>query len=228
MLGLPKRSAKSWRELLRSDLITADQVNMIKNIDPTPTKKYTNWMCNVWLNEKVDLDTLRNYVEEFFTTAEKNRIENKDIYSYPNFESLKNEVDKLNERETASLKDLENKYDIIRDDDTVFIAVPYTHEASRKLGFTYFQGNKGNSSECAWCTTYKNSSHFNSYYYDSKVTFYYVKLKDLTLLKLLPTTYDFRNVAIVVHSSGKIEAYDNKDSLINITSLNKFRNVIGI
>ena len=49
----------------------------------------------MFLEENIDIDTLRNTIEEFDVFSEKNRLENKDIYSYKSFSDLQNEIDEL-------------------------------------------------------------------------------------------------------------------------------------
>ena len=53
--------------MLNKGLITQDEFDMIVNADPTPTKKYSLWMGKVYKNENVDIDHIRNTVEEFDT-----------------------------------------------------------------------------------------------------------------------------------------------------------------
>ena len=222
-----KNSARYWKDVLSKGVISNEEVQILKNIDPSPQKKYMDFLVKIWIKEKPDLDRIRNLIEEFYVLSMNYRIEKADINSFPTLDSLSQFLDKENDRLSASTKEMENDYDIIRDDSDMLIVIPYTHQASRKLGLMYFNTREDNT--CQWCTTYKNSSHFNKYFYDSGVTFYYIKVRNLDLIKSLPLNkYDLQHVAILVHNDGKVEAYDGKDSLLPNSILKNFRNSIGI
>ena len=216
-------------DALKQGLVSLDDLNKLKDIDPSPNKKYLNWLVKIYIKEHPSIDDLRNYLEEYNTAVSRNLSDTKDIYALKTFEDLKKIVDAANDRASASLRDLESDYDVIRDDADVFIAVPYTHEASRKLGLTELACREDKDS--AWCTTYKNAGHFNSYFFNQQITFYYVRVKSPVLVKELQRTiksYDCRGVAILVYKDGKIEAYDAADKLMSKPAITAFRKIIGI
>lgn len=224
--GKKKFSSRYWRNVLNKGGISKEEIDILKNIDPSPTKKYMDFLVKVWLNEKPDLNIIKSLIEEFHVLSENHRIEKVDINTFTTLDSLSQFVDKENEKASASTREMENDYEIIRNDSDLLIAIPYTHQASRKLGLMYFGTRQDNT--CSWCTTYKNASHFDSYFYSSGVTFYYIKVKNSQLISSISSKYDLQHVAILVHSNGKIEGYDGNDKLINTSILNKFRKAIGI
>jgi hypothetical protein len=232
--------------LLQQGKLTKEDFDNIVSIDKTPTKKYVGWMANQWsLNNINDIDTLRNTIEEFDSFCNKGKVKNKDIQSYKTFEDLKEIVDHLNQTgEGISVKDLESDYDVIRDDNNLLIMSPHTHEASRKLGLSYFAFRDcgGGGKDSAWCTTYKVSNHFNDYYYKHNVTFYYVRVKSEELIKTLEDNGfgpEYTVVAIAVldqemskkasrQGHANMDAYDGKDKQFKGEKLEKYLSIIGI
>jgi len=222
-MDIDKYSARYWREVLNKQLISKEDLAQLKTIDISPTKKYLDWLVKVWIKEKPDLNELRTYIEEFFTLTAAYRTEGADINAFPSFDAFKTFVDNENEKASTSLKELEDDYEVIRDDEDLFIAIPYSHAASRKLGLTYF-GTRSDRT-CNWCTTYSNSVHFNNYFYKQGITFYYIKVRSEEMQKQLPTNQ--HHVAILVYPEGNVEAYNSDDISMSKDSINKFRKVIG-
>ena len=216
-------------------LSTKDLKTLI-SIDPSETRKYIGWMAKIWITEKPDLNNLRNTIEEFDTFSRKGKIQKKDINQFKSFKDLHSEVDAINNSgEGVSVKDLENDYDKVVDNSDLIIMSPHTHEASRKLGLSYFSFRdcKGGSKDSAWCTTYKAPDHFNDYYYTKNVTFYYIRVKSKELIEKLKTNFPERYkqlevVALAILEDGKIDGYDGFDEQINEKDIKKFTNIIGI
>lgn len=148
-------------------------------------------------------------------------------------------IEDLKKLKTVSKKDvsksLESDYETIVDNPDLLIVSPHTHEASRKLGLSQFafrdceEGGK----DSAWCTTYKAPEHFNSYYYQQGVTFYYVKIKSSKMMEEIKKAFpkNWKNLevtALAVYPNGKIEAYDGLDHLMPTKQVKIFTDIIGI
>jgi hypothetical protein len=217
--------------------LSKEELEELVKIDPTPTRKFVGWMAKQWINKTVtDIDDLRNTIEEFSTFLEKGKTKTKDINQFKSFSDLYKEVDELNKTgEGASVKDLESDYDTVLDNSDLLIMSPHTHEASRKLGLSYFAfrdcGDGGKDS--AWCTTYKAPNHFNDYYYKNNVTFYYIKVKSPQIIKQLEEAFPTRwknlvVVALAVLEDGKIDGYDGLDKQIKSNDIQKYTDIIGI
>ena len=148
-------------------------------------------------------------------------------------------IEDLKKLKTTSKKDisksLESDYETIIDNSDLLILSPHTHEASRKLGLSQFafRDCKDGGKDSAWCTTYKASDHFEDYYYDHEITFYYIKVKSPKMIKDLKTAFP-KNwermvvVALAVHPDGKIDGYDGLDKRISSKNIKIFNNIIGI
>ena len=230
-------NVKQAKQYVISNKLTQDELKTLINIDPTPTRKFVGWMAKQWINKQVtDIDELKNTIEEFNTFLEKGKTKTKDIYQIKTFKTLKDEVDSINKTgESISVKDLESDYDTIIDNSDLLIMSPHTHEASRKLGLSYFafRDCEGGGKDSSWCTTYKAPDHFNGYYYINNVTFYYIKVKSPQMIEQLKQAFPemWKNMvvtALAVLPNGKIDGYDGLDKQINKTGIKTFTNIIGI
>jgi len=228
------RQAKQYVE---SGKLTQEELKILTDIDPSPTRKYVGWMAKQWAEKQVtDIDDLRNTIEEFNTLLEKGKTKTKDIYQIKSFKTLQDEVDQINNSgENVSTKDLESDYDTVLENSDLLIMSPHTHEASRKLGLSQFAfrdcGDGGKDS--SWCTTYKAPDHFNDYYYTNNVTFYYVKVKSQQMINQLQDKFPktWKNlvvVALAVLDNGKIDGYDGLDKQISKGNIKEYTDIIGI
>jgi len=228
------RQAKQYVD---SDKLTQEELKILTDIDPSPTRKYVGWMAKQWVEKQItDIDDLRNTIEEFNTLLEKGKTKTKDIYQIKSFKALQDEVDQINNAgENISTKELESDYDTVLENSDLLIMSPHTHEASRKLGLSQFAfrdcGDGGKDS--SWCTTYKAPDHFNDYYYTNNVTFYYVKVKSQQMINQLQDKFPktWKNlvvVALAVLDNGGIDGYDGLDKQISSNDIKEYTNIIGI
>lgn len=223
---------KLAKQLAANGKISEETVQQLNAIDPSKTKKYVGWLAKIYSVEPFDINSVKSYIEEYDVFINKGKADNKDINVFKTLEAFKQYVDELNNTTTASLKELETDYDVIMDTDDLYIASPNTHEASRKLGLTTF-AHRDDGKDSAWCTTYKNSSHFNSYFYNNNVTFYYIKVLSEDMKLQLDKVrghkaYELYILAVAVMSDGQLEAYDANDTLISSSDLDRIRKIIGI
>lgn len=223
---------KAAKTLMVQGKISKDDLQMLAERDPSKTKKYVGWMARVWVSEHPEKNELFSYIEEYNTLNERNRLEEKDIYKIKSFNELKELVDEANERgDNLSLKDLETDYEIVLDNEDLLIASPNTHEASRKLGLSMF-AYRNCGEDSAWCTTFKNPDHFNSYFFNNMLTFYYIKVKSDRLKEELKN--NFRDwqimtvVAVVVSKDGKKTVVDANSAERSSAEGDKFLQIIGI
>lgn len=230
-------NVKQAKQYVTAGKLSAEDLKLMIQIDPTPTRKFVGWMAKQWINRTVtDVDTLRNTIEEYNTFLEKGKTKIKDINLFKSFLDLQKEVNTLNQSgDAVSVKDLERDYEVVVDNENLLIMIPHTHEASRKLGLSHFAfrdcGDGGKDS--AWCTAYKSPDHFNYYYYKRNVTFYYIKVRSQELIGRLKQEFPERwktlvVTAIAVLDDGKIDGYDGLDRRIKKEEISKFTKIIGI
>lgn len=238
---------KQAEQLVQQGKLSFHDFQSILTIDPTSIKKFTGWMAKQWaLGQINNIDKLRNTIEEYNTFLNKGKIKQKDIYQFKTFNDLKQVIDKLNQSgEGISIGELEKNYEIVRDDEDLYVVVPHTHEASRKLGLSQFAFRDcGEGKDSAWCTTYKAPDHFNDYYFINNVTFYYIKVKSQKLIEQLKKQGygpQYTIVAIAVlpedlaqkakrkgYSDMDMDAYDGRDKQFTGLKLQKYLEIIGL
>jgi|GEM_PF-1597327 len=205
---------------------------ILKDLDPTPTKKFTKWIIKIFEKETPNLDQFRNTIEEYFAFLERGKALTRDINQFISFTDLKREVDNLNESGLSlSISRLEKDYEIIIDNDKLLVCCPHSHEAARKLGLTKFafrdfgKGKKDSN----WCVTFANSTHFNQAYYKQGCNFYFIRIYSTDLAAQInetfgitdPNDHTLETVAIVI-LNGVITGYDAKDRVMSLGQVNKY------
>lgn len=226
-------NSRMAKQYVKQGKLSKEDFNTLREIDPSDSNKYVGWMAKQLINFNISFDDLRNTIEEFHVFAEAGKTKIKDIYQVKTFDELQKEVDHLNSiGADISVKDLENDYEIIIDNDNLIVASPHTHEASRKLGLTTF-AYRDNCKDSAWCTTYKAPNHFNDYYYKHNVTFYYVKAKSPEIGKKLKQEFgkDWKRmtvIAIAVLDDGKKDIYDGLDGRVPDNKIQQLLNIYNL
>lgn len=228
-------NAKQAKQYLDTGKISKEDLEELLKADPTKQKKYVGWMTKIYLQDKPTIDDLRNKIEEFDTLLNKGKTKTKDINQFKKFEDLKNEVDSINNSgEAVSDRELENDYETIIDSNNLLIICPHTHEASRKLGLSKFSFRDcPEGKDSAWCTTYKAPDHFNSYYYNNNVTFYYIRVKSQELIEKLKQAFphkykELEVVALAILEGGKMDGYDGLDKQIKSGEIKKYMQILGL
>ena len=227
---------KQAKMYVQQGKLSQDDFNKLLTIDNTPTKKYIGWVSKIWITEKPEFDELANSIEQYTILSDKNKIDEKDINKFKGFKDLKAAIDSVNQQGgSKSKKDLEDDYEVIIDNDDLLIVSPNSHEASRKLGLTKFAYRDcgGGSKDSAWCTTYKAPEHWNKYYYDNEVTFYYVLVKSAEMKQKLKQAMPKKTpqiyvTALALLSNGAIDGYDGKDTQLTPSQIKQFTDIIGI
>jgi len=232
-------NVKQAKQYAASGKLSDEELKTFIERDPSKSKKYVGWMAKMWITDRnsiEDVHELSSYISEYDSFAQRNKVKTKDINQFKNYNDFKKEVDELNASGAdVSNAELEKDYEIVRDDDKMIIAVPHTHEASRKLGLSTFafrdcgDGEKDSS----WCTTYKAPNHFNDYYYQQNVTFYYVKVKSKELIMKLKEAFpeNYKNlivVALAILDGGQIDAYDGLDKQLSQSNIQQYIKILGI
>lgn len=230
-------NVKQAKQYIKSGKLSQEDLKTLIEIDPTKNRKFVGWMAKQWIKGNIpSKNVLGSTIEEYYTFLEKNKVKTKDIYQFKSFEDLKKEVDDLNQSGSSlSIKDLEKDYEVVVDNSDMIIAVPHTHEASRKLGLSIFSFRDcgDGTKDSNWCTTYKTPDHFNDYYYSYNITLYYIKIKSkkiaLKIKEAFPEKWENMLVtAIAVYDDGELEGYDGTDNELNENEISKFVNILGI
>lgn len=173
--------------------------------DPTPQKKYIEWMAKSYLT----IPDMRKYsvIADFDKLANKNVLPNKDIYTYKNIEAVDDIVRRFENVQTKSeikkgVKDFESD---IKPEDKVFENnnVVVVHAKNKEDSCKYGRG-------ATWCTAAMGDrNYFRNYHFSNGVNLYYILPKiDVSNLS---KNHDITKIAVAVYPTGKKEVYDYKD-----------------
>jgi hypothetical protein len=227
--GKAEELKAKYEDQLPEDVI--DKVFEIgADVDPGNPNKYTPWMlkmladrkANEGMNSTAMLDIFSEDIKKFDEYCKKNKIENKDLYTYKTVEALvdvvrtveykaKTELSRSQQKKgILGLTDIP-KEDIIFENDKVVLVFPANRDHSCKYG-------RGTN----WCTAAMgNRNYFNRYFFDSKVNLYYVFTKvDITgkgVDKDIVSNFsvgfkdDEAILAIVVYPDKRVELYNKQD-----------------
>jgi len=216
------------KKYIKMGKLTQEKAEQIIGFDKSKKKKYAPWLLKTVVETPgIDLQNLRNKIEEYHTFITANRIpvDKRDINKIATYQEFAELVDKINNKTGITLDELEDKYELIADTPGIYIAIPHSHEASRKVGNEHL-AYRDNYKNCAWCTTYNNDSNFVSYYFDQNITFFYVRLKAPELIEALkkrfgttkessdenrPKWERYCYLAIVFKNDSSIDIYDGLD-----------------
>ena len=170
--------------------IGSETINSLAAIDPTPQKKYTEWMASKYAAGERDLDAFK-VIRDFDELAGKGIIKDKDILVYKSLAAIESAVKSNKDKITISaqkkgIKGLEgiNPADIVFQNNKAIVVKPTTKEASIKYG-------RG----AHWCTAAMGKDNmFNRYYVDQEKDLYYI----------LPTEF---GEIVLYRRSGRANSY---------------------
>jgi hypothetical protein len=184
--------------------------------DPTEQKKYIEWMCKSYIAGN---RTISQYdvIADFDNLLSRNKIEpqKRDINKYKTPEQVYDVV-KYYEVQEPSKSQLQkqvktNEAVKVFENDNAVVVKPLSKDAS----VCYGAGTK-------WCTSASSShNYFNTYFYNAKVTLYYVIAK-----KDAPSNYD--KVAVAVYPNGVKECFLADDQSISYDKIQPYFKELGI
>lgn len=187
-----------------------------------PRKKHSEWIKKYCSDIKPNVidDTYAKFIYHSIS-----RRVNPDLFSYKSFSDLVADIEKADVNLMYSRKQQSKNYDIIIDNYDIFLVSPNTHIASKKLGLKYFSfRNIDGVVDCAWCSCYSNDSHFNYYYLSKNATIYYLLLKS----SILSDELGFKAISFTVYDDGRIDASDELNQTIDLSSTDIILNKLGI
>lgn len=146
----------NWQTLPRAQELLKDPrlpslvtraIERIEQADPTPNKKYTQWMARQFasgqpaVSKMEDIEsTLSDYVHRFHNLNQRRRLAApfNDINRYPNAVAL---MDKIEQTEEDNPETQQGKADKVYQDDLVTVIIPRDQEAACRYG-----------RQTRWCT----------------------------------------------------------------------------
>jgi len=195
---------------LRKPEYVIDFVDLFANLDPSKTNKYVPFFLNLAKDyikeikrEFVD-DTFKGVselIKDFEDLAERNQLEEKDIYAYPNYESIEMAVKdgkaKITESQVKKHETL-----ILYEDENYLLVQPKSIRSSRLYGAT-----------TKWCTASERDDYIQYFikYTKQGVLLYFINKKED------PQNYVYAKIAFHNDLKGgdnKITVWDVKDNKI--------------
>lgn len=171
--------------------ISEDLFKKIIEADPSPTKKYVEWMTKQIVLFDYPFDYTKSVVSKFDVAVKKRLIQKTDINQYPEVGDLQYALQEIEGKQTKSeIRKFEKGKGVekVYEDENVLIVSPTTHAASCYYG----KGTK-------WCTTETSSQHFDRYKKEG-IKLYYIMDKK-----------ENEKYAVAVHPNDDKEVYDEKD-----------------
>lgn len=240
--NLISESLRDAKKFLDGGHISKGEFDKFLSMDKTPTKKYIAWLISNWINEGKPsdvFDELDKYISQYDDLVNKNKVLQKDINQFKNFKELKDVVNNALPA-AKSKKDASSDYEVLINNDDLYVVVPYTHEAARKIGLRdfNFRDTRGKK-DCAWCITFKSSDNWDSYFYDEEITFYFIKIKSDRLKNIIKkefggderTAYQVKGydgIALGVHSNGEKFAFDGLNNQMDPDELDIYLKLINL
>ena len=180
---------------------------LVNNLDPTPTKKFLEWIIkNIVINDERSImlpdwaNHVHDYILRFNDLINKNQIENKDINSYNNFDSLVKVV--LDAEDRVSKKSLSGQYDKLYEDDEYLMVRPLTTDASCKFGV-----------DTKWCIAAKVDNRFSQYTEKKQNEFFFV-------IKKGAGRGIHNRLALQITNYGRITVWNSEDRVEDTKILN--------
>jgi len=189
--------------------------NTLVDLDPTPQKKYIEWMSKAYVNGQKDIDKFE-IISDFDQLVSRNKIrgDQSDINKYKTTEDVYDVVKHYEAEPSKTEQEKEIKTtgaDKVFENDKIRIYLIKSKEAS----CIYGSGTK-------WCTSAKSShNYFHTYYYDDYVNLYYI-------LKKKTAGNNLDKIAVAVTDKGKIEVYDSADKKLTKREYSKVFKDLGI
>ena len=193
-LELKEGYARAKELYVDTKKMTLRQLNTLSGKDPTPQKKYVEWMCRMYIKGHRNI---RQYHEitDFEDLSQRNQVAEPDINKYKTMEEvsdairqaqLKMEQKKAKKNfviDTDVLKKID-KADIVYQNKNVVIVKPLTTEKSQLYGRNHRCKEKESGGATSyWCTsTTTGYNRFLSYFQNSGDTFYIILPKTIDIV----------------------------------------------
>lgn len=193
--------------------LTPQTFEHLAESDPSPTKKYLEWMIKQKLmdssSNRISVNDIVPTIKYFHKNIHK--FKNKDINFYKNLKDLENLVKELELKDEAL--GVTGKAEKLYEDETVLLVRPDDKQAVQKYG----AGTK-------WCITMKNANYYEDYI-SQNIIFYFLinKTKD----GFSNGGFDLSKIAFAVYrnhnnDTKEIEYFDAEDTSLTEDIVNDY------
>jgi len=141
--------------------ITPNVFKRIAAADPSPTKKYLDWMCKQYISDaQGTLADIFSSIAYFHQNVQ--RFPKKDIYAYKTLKELEDEVKRIGKINQAKNEKLGNAKKLYEDDQFLLIR-PDDKNAVMKYG-----------ANTQWCITMRDANYYEDYVNDGCVFYFMI------------------------------------------------------
>jgi hypothetical protein len=192
-ITLNEGMARAIELYVNTKKMTMSQIKRLASNDPTPQKKYIEWMAKMWVSGHKNVRRYES-LEEFEELCNKNKIQNKDINAYKSPEevddairtanlTMKEEVRSRIHIDTDVLSKIRPE-DIVFENDKVIVVSPKDFETSclygrRAAKAAKAEGEEADDDEGAesyWCVS-SSASYWNDYFSSGNNLYYMLPKK---------------------------------------------------
>lgn len=196
--------ARAKELYLNTEKIPSDVFEDLVELDPTPKKKYIEWICRDFFSNGGRTDSMDMYssIADFDQLVNKGLIKGAeaDISRYKTLEQVADKVNQYVDIQSNTQKKKQEKLDgaeVVFDNDKCTIY----HVLSKKASCIYGAGTR-------WCTAASSSSnYFNKYHFDQNVNLYYVIPKGEFLQSV-------GKHAVAVYENGNKTVFNAEDNAV--------------
>ena len=198
-------SVKKLIDMYKNKL-SEHEIQQIIDMDPSPTKKYSQWMIKRYIEEHPVMSYMKGLIEEFHDYANRKLIKGQDadIFRYKTLERLQDklaEVDPVSKsqmKKTVVNLDYIDPNDVVYENDKVVVVEPKDWKSSCKYGYS------------SWCTASTNPlrNQWANYRYQNNYSIYY-------LIPKIEIPKEYTPTAILVGDDGHYEVYSRTNAYDN-------------
>lgn len=219
------------KKYLDAGLIDPSAFEDISATDPTPQKKYVDWIFKqvfrdyakngkiIFIGNNLSylVHWLNHNIKIFNDGLNRNMIDNRDINQYKNFDQLSATVEEIKQKTEIKKKEQEYRWDLadkIYEDKKYLIVSPNSYEGAKYWGVS-----------TKWCITYSDdNSYWNNYFFNKQLKFYFIidKRKD-------PRTTPTGKIAFGVDENDEVaESFDAQDREIDSNMVKTWMAMDGV
>ena len=202
--------ASARKKYVDTKRIESSVFNYLTNADPTPTKKYLDWICKVfyswvadptyrgrnWEGENLNdiVHKVHSMLTDFHTLVKKGKITNTNIDLYETPEEVEEAIEEAKSRRSRSEIDGAAKKGTkkVYESEHILVLLLFSHDASKYYG----KGTK-------WCTSSTEPDEWNRY----------VLEEGYALYVLINKHTNYKVAALVDKDLAEAEYYDEKDKI---------------
>jgi len=177
--------------------------SVVIRLDPSSNYKYLSMICKYVL-DGVDFNDIRRYIKAFDILTKKNKLENKDIFAYKNFDNLKNVIDVVDIKSKGDIiGKIRQERTVILDNDDYLVFIPLSHRASVKYGM----GAK-------WCISMKDDQFMWYALTNANILFYFVIVKNKEISNNLFNKFKNNLETSSIGAQGNINDPENFEKFV--------------